>query len=1182
MFSTRRTSKRLSDMMEQQQQQEKQEERQEDRQEDRQEKHIESPIIIAPPAGNGYSPSRPRRVSSSSSSFSSDDIFSEGYSSTEIKDVLQPSVGVLKRRASAPQSIGRQDRRRVVIMQMNTIGQLNTAASSSSSSSSSWSPTAASSLTSSLASRRGLGGLALITSPDAELVDVVRVPPTSAPHHTATPSYEFRRETLATAIDGDGERVGQKRKPVPPDGVESGPGAIQDNNNAKSDLDHVTTDQQPPLESVSSCSASVVDSDLSTIGSTSALNGSHGDEEGVWVSVNAANHSHTYHYRRHLTSGTSISSEGFYLPVSHLALPPMASSSTVKLVSGSSRTSNAPASPSLSSFSTSKDASSSSPGTPFEGLEKTAYLVYQPGLHATAGPLPPPPRATFASMALSTPPPPRPPRLHSPGLPLPSAASAVGATRPSRVTDTTSSAATRADLEKVKQALQLPPSVAARAAKLATRSSASDIAAASSTSSQGTGKEKPKVVLPEVQPLNVVNKLQREGSTGTPKISPSSIGGDVEGIGSEVSSAGGSIRTMSVHRREGASSRMLSEPEKAQKIVEEEDDVPSVTVVADDDRKVVDDREEDVKQKADPDELELEARDSFDEKRDAFQDHQSHSKRHSYTRSASGSSAAMMARSSSTSSATSDGRGVTLRDEGPQRSHSPLSAGSSGYSPSRHQEHQARSLSASGSPRRSASLSSHVTGSSAPSPPPKSPKYINLNLSAAGSSLATNLKRLSSLPRTPSRASSTRSSKRSSSGTYYSGQSPPPTSFYEPQLREGDQVGSRTPSPSGHGHHRYRSPSPSLERHHRGGIRPTKRRRKVVDPNPSAMFCHEVYQQRTTAERCQIYIEKINELYMHDCGLEGWLVEMKLRGSSPSQPRGPSAAPFQPQPRQTSGASIISEATFPRRPDAYVATDLSTQSPSVVQDLSPATVAINLPYPSLATQQRQQSIRSTTSNNSTGSGLTPPPSVRSLAPSSGTSAHGHGGNSSLKMGFLASLGRKASISTGGGVLKKDRSGGGAGILGPGNGRTASTRDIGRPVLMSTTNVAHSQGPHSAVSAHGHGPPSVHGHGHGPSGPRAPPPNRAQRSKTLMIAPTTRHQERESALGRRPSLFDTTPPTLEEIYADPVFAEQVDKLHSVLPHADRAVLATYLRRAGQDVLAIGQYLEDERNGTLKYI
>jgi hypothetical protein len=48
-----------------------------------------------------------------------------------------------------------------------------------------------------------------------------------------------------------------------------------------------------------------------------------------------------------------------------------------------------------------------------------------------------------------------------------------------------------------------------------------------------------------------------------------------------------------------------------------------------------------------------------------------------------------------------------------------------------------------------------------------------------------------------------------------------------------------------------------------------------------------------------------------------------------------------------------------------------------------------------------------------------------------------------------------------------------------------------------------------------------------------------------------------------------------------FARQVDKLSALLPRANRAVLEGYLRRAGQDILAIGQYLEDEKNGTLRY-
>ena len=81
----------------------------------------------------------------------------------------------------------------------------------------------------------------------------------------------------------------------------------------------------------------------------------------------------------------------------------------------------------------------SSPLTPSTALTSPAttpspYLYYQPGLHATAGPLPPPPQAVF-SVDPKTAPPPRPPR-HSP-------------------------IRRRDDLEAIKQALQLPSHVAA-------------------------------------------------------------------------------------------------------------------------------------------------------------------------------------------------------------------------------------------------------------------------------------------------------------------------------------------------------------------------------------------------------------------------------------------------------------------------------------------------------------------------------------------------------------------------------------------------------------------------------------------------------------------------------------------------------------------------------------------------
>jgi hypothetical protein len=62
----------------------------------------------------------------------------------------------------------------------------------------------------------------------------------------------------------------------------------------------------------------------------------------------------------------------------------------------------------------------------------SSYLFYQPGVHSTAGPLPPPPRAMF-DIDFNAPPPPRPPRLRSPS-PLNTKKGAGGSTTPASVT----------------------------------------------------------------------------------------------------------------------------------------------------------------------------------------------------------------------------------------------------------------------------------------------------------------------------------------------------------------------------------------------------------------------------------------------------------------------------------------------------------------------------------------------------------------------------------------------------------------------------------------------------------------------------------------------------------------------------------------------------------------------------
>ena len=75
------------------------------------------------------------------------------------------------------------------------------------------------------------------------------------------------------------------------------------------------------------------------------------------------------------------------------------------------------------------------------------------------------------------------------------------------------------------------------------------------------------------------------------------------------------------------------------------------------------------------------------------------------------------------------------------------------------------------------------------------------------------------------------------------------------------------------------------------------------------------------------------------------------------------------------------------------------------------------------------------------------------------------------------------------------------------------------------------------------------------------------------------------MARRPSLFDGrgsgSTQQRNNLISGAEFDRQVDKLAALLPKADRNVLAIYLHRAGQDILAIGQYLEDEKNGTLRY-
>ncbi|KAF4602344.1 hypothetical protein EYR40_005549 [Pleurotus pulmonarius] len=666
-----------------------------------------------------------------------------------------------------------------------------------------------------------------------------------------------------------------------------------------------------------------------------------------------------------------------------------------------------------------------------------SYLRYQPGLHATAGPLPPPPKAI--GLESTSPPPPRPPRLHSPPI-----------TR------------RRGDIDAVRQALQLPPSVSAVLA--------SKLPPSTNRNAQSSSATK---LNPSVQPIR--NAI---GTTSDHRESASVL--------STTAIQGSHISEKPNHVREGAF------PPSA----------PSSLASTSS---------------------------SMDDPRAKGSNDQAGSSKSPPLRAQSPAPMPQVPEEgppviSLRTNATplrSDGVSIQTSPPEPISNTTPsldslVSINVAPATPAL--DNEAYKDATAAMPLTPPAEDSGSDFGDTPSPPPKSLR----------NSWTANLKRFSSLPRTPSPQS-----KRSSAGS----------SLYRNRT-------TRTPS-------RSRSPSPlSTPLHHEDFLdtpharpRPPPRI-EYISPYPPAMYCGDVTCKKTALERCAGYAAKINEFYVTDCGLAGWLQTSGIGLRSPKkQSNLLSASPsqsFTPQPRQTSGSSTFSEVTFPRRPDATLATDLS---PRPSQDAPPTAPA--LPYPSL---MMQPPTRSSTMISAA------PSSLRSMV-----------SPQSAKTGFFASLGRRAS-------LKKER-------------------PLPHTILTHSTNKLMKPGP---ASPHPR-PVNLSNNPSVPGGPRAPP-NRMTRASTMMVAPMT--SQPTSSSEARPSSFERGAPmkrgstmihgpkpqhnhapssgdeVLDIRHDSTDFMKQVDKLSDLLPHADKGVLAGYLRRAGQDMLAIGQYLEDEKNGAIR--
>ncbi|PIL36722.1 hypothetical protein GSI_00411 [Ganoderma sinense ZZ0214-1] len=718
-----------------------------------------------------------------------------------------------------------------------------------------------------------------------------------------------------------------------------------------------------------------------------------------------------------------------------------------------------------------------SPSSHASSSSTSPYLLYQPGVHATAGPLPPPPRSIFDRDSTTTSAPPRPPRFHTP---LPNNA--------------------RRDIDAIKEALQLPQSVSA---KLAARTPPEADKRLSGES-------------PPCHPDTTQDTRCSEESAYTEESDPS-----VKLVASKP-----------VHIREGAfppSKIMAIPPGKPfartspSPIPEEShrpgsprpDTRPAVVVEQEEPEQ---ERESGTRRPA----MELRRESSW----------------------------VSLSQELALCNSSSNGKASKLPAIPVSRSPSSISA---------------------------ASTSSSV--SHLPSLPPKSirggsdDEKPSSSLAPSAFKVITNLKRFSSLPRTPSRSS--RSSKCSTSP------SPDPRRSLSPP---------RPPS------HDDQHPPVHVESPPRLRMVPKV---KYSHAWPPAMSAADIVILRSPRERAKGYAMKINELSTYDCGLREWLASQgrnpvshlrtQSQRSATQQAMHPLPVEFGGMPpgmRHGAQGSLASDMTFPIRSDAYTATDLSTRPTDTLPSSPPAI----LPYPSLAQVQLQRApARSST--------LILSPTKTLQIPLPGTKGSG--------TGFFASLGRKTSI-------RKEK---GSLLSGPQSPTKVLSKHRPQAIASSFSQPTPARPPVQLA------PPSI------PGGPRAAP-GYIKRAKTYSVGPgvpsvsptpspprvtpsppqtaipqlsvptsNNNGSKRQSiVMARRPSIFgrsrqghtSVTPANTNHVHsahpgvthADPNFERQVNKLADLLPNADRSVLAGYLRRAGEDILAIGQYLEDEKSGTLR--
>ncbi|WVF67077.1 hypothetical protein IAT40_001822 [Kwoniella sp. CBS 6097] len=401
-----------------------------------------------------------------------------------------------------------------------------------------------------------------------------------------------------------------------------------------------------------------------------------------------------------------------------------------------------------------------------------------------------------------------------------------------------------------------------------------------------------------------------------------------------------------------------------------------------------------------------------------------------------------------------------------------------------------------------------------------------------------------------------------------------------------------------------------------------------VRPWPAAMLYGNIKGMKHAGDRAKGYARAINELARSESGLREWCVAVTTQSHRPTiaslnnankmtavsslgvrSNSVPSAiplpyqlSPYDPTPHQR---NVSAGSEFPMRADSYAAREISQRVLDPADQ--PTALPSNLPYPQLQNQAQHLG-----GAPGMGGGLKPSQSMQSVA-----------SFSSSKKGFFSAIGRK-------GTSKKESlSLGPPGAYMSGGGSTAKKDVRGLPISepRSASPQKDATTPTTASSAgggggSGHALPRAHGSISAPMGPRGPrmgsftPPPQGSgsldRSSMEITTNTPGRASLDTGLSRmtpphRGSLdahrtpkgngsisgsvpmpmrgmghSDSNSNSASTLGRGPTtpWDDEFKSMADILPHVEKSTVRAYLGRYGGDQMqAIGGYLEDEKNGTV---